>query len=528
VSAAPDAVASAAAASAAAAAPAVATGDARHQDAAHAARSGFLQILTMIGNGLLPLHRVLVARLFGQTAYGIYRTAADLGEVATRAGMAGSDKALLRFVAAHRVAGEPEAETRALGSALRLAGGVLLALTIALAAAAPLLARVWGKPEYGRVVPLLAPSVLGYGLALVLCAATLAAKVTRVNLAVRGVAEPFLLIGLTLVAWQLRPTAAGAAVAHAAAYVTLAVLAWVGATRVFGRGKLRAALRAPADGKLRRFAIPMGASELMNAILQRANVFILAAFAGAPTVAVFAAAEELGRSAAGIRYAFDSVVSPLMAESLHQRDHARLRYNLALTTRWVASASAPIALTLLALRPELLALYGPHYGGGAAAMALLVLGHLVNGVLGLTPYVMVMSGRSRLFFWNNLGAALLNLGLSFALIPRHGVTGAAVASLASVAALQGALALQVYWLERVHPFAWPLAKPFLAAAIALAAELGVRALPLPALARVAAVIAAGAVVYPMALLALRPGDEERRFVLGLLRRMAGRAPRERR
>jgi O-antigen/teichoic acid export membrane protein len=138
--------------------------------------------------------------------------------------------------------------------------------------------------------------------------------------------------------------------------------------------------------------------------------------------------------------------------------------------------------------------------------------------------VIVMSGRSRLFFWNNLGAALLNLGLSLALIPRHGVMGAAVASLASITALQGALAVQVFWLERVHPFGWPLAKPFLAAGIALAAELGVRALVsgLPGVVRVAAMIAAGAVVYPAALLALRPGDEERRFVLGLVARLLGR------
>jgi O-antigen/teichoic acid export membrane protein len=515
---------------AAAAATAAAPADARNEDAAHAAKSGALQILTMIGNGLLPFHRVLVSQLFGQTVFGLYRTAADLCEVAIRGGMAGADKALLRFVAAHRVAGDAAAARRALGAALRLAGAGLGVMALVLAVAAALFGRVLGNAEYRWVVPLLAPAIVGSGLALVLCAATLAAKVTRVNLVVRGIAEPFLLIALTLAMWALRPTVGGLAAAHVAAYALLAVLAWAGATRVFGRGELRAALRAPADGQLVRFSVPMGASELMNAILQRANVFILSAFAGAPTVAVFAAAEELGRSAAGVRYAFDSVVSPLMAESLHQRDRTRLRYNLALTTRWVASASAPIALTLLALRPELLALYGPHYGGGTAAMALLVLGHLVNGVLGLTPYVMVMSGRSRLFFWNNLGAALLNLGLSFALIPRHGVMGAAVASLASISALQGALALQVYLLERVHPFAWALAKPFAAAAVALAAELGVRALVsgLPALARVAAMIAAGAVVYPLALLALRPGDEERRFVLGLVRRLAGRAPRDRR
>jgi O-antigen/teichoic acid export membrane protein len=493
----------------------------RRADAAHAARSGLTQILTMLGNGLLPLHRMLVSRLFGQTAYGIYRTGADACEVLVRAGMAGCDKAMLRFVALHRIAGETREEAEALGSGLRLAGGILSLLALGLAAAAPWLARVWGNGAFRFVLPVLSPSIVAAGLVIVLMAATLAAKVTRVNLLVRGTAEPLLLVAATLLAWALHPTIGALAVAHASAYVALATLAWIGTSVVLGRGRLGAALRARGHPGLARFALPIGASELMNGILQRANIFILSAFAGAPAVAVFAASEELGRSVAGIRYAFDAVASPLMAESLRQRDRERLRYNLALMTRWVTSASAPIAATLLALRPQLLALYGPGYQRGATAMALLVLGHLVNGVLGLTPFVIVMSGRTKIFFWNNVGATLLNLALSLALIPRWGVTGAAVASLVSVAALQAALVVQVYIFEHVHPFDWALGKPVLAAAIALGAELIAGAVPLPAAARAALVVAVGAVVYPAALLTLRPGEEERQFVIRVMRRLVG-------
>jgi O-antigen/teichoic acid export membrane protein len=248
-------------------------------------------------------------------------------------------------------------------------------------------------------------------------------------------------------------------------------------------------LRQLPHGGFSKFVLPIGGSELMNAILQRANVFILTAFAGAPTVAVFAAAEELGRSVAGIRYAFDSVAGPMMAESLRLGDVERLRYNLQLMTRWVTSAAAPIAAVLLALRPVLLWLYGPDYRVGTNAMTLLIIGHLVNGVLGLSGYVLVMSGRSGLFFWNNFGAAALNVVLALVLVPRYGVTGAAIASLVGVTAL------------------------------AFGAAVLIRQIPLPPLPRVVLVIAAAVVVYPAALLALRPGEEERRFVLRLLQKL---------
>ncbi|HEX4405476.1 MAG TPA: polysaccharide biosynthesis C-terminal domain-containing protein, partial [Polyangia bacterium] len=324
------------------------------------------------------------------------------------------------------------------------------------------------------------------------------------------------------VVWFFRRDVLGAAAAHGTSTLVLMTLSWIGASAVLGRGRLREALRAPGHRGLIRFALPLGASEFMNGILQRASVFILSAYAGAASVAVYAASEELGRSVAAMRYAFDSVAAPMMSEALARGDRERLRYNLALMTRWVASASAPIALTLLALRGPLLWLYGPAYASGVTAMGLLVCGHLINGVLGLTGYVIVMSGRSGLFFWDNLSAAVVNLVLSFLLIPRYGVTGAALASLISVGCVRGLVVVQVWRLERVHPFDRALAKPFIAAGCAFLGELAVRAIPVAPKLRVALVVVAGLAIYPAVLLALRPGEEERRFVVGLVRRAFSR------
>ena len=498
----------------------------RREDAAHAARSGLSQVLAMLGQGLLPIHRMLVSRLFGQTAYGIYRAGADLCEVAINAGLAGADKGLLRFVAGHRASGEKEPETQALGTGLRLAGGVLLLLSVALAVAAPFFARI-GQDRVSFRVADHGPHHLrrrrGAG-----ADGRHAGREGHAHQPARTRhRRSFPLVGGHAGRLSGPPHRRGAGGRRTSArYVALLALAWVGANVVYGPGEIGRALRARASPGFIRFALPLGASGLMNGFLQRMNIFILSGSSGAAAVAVFAASEELGRSVIGVRYAFDSIVTPMMSEAFFRRDRERLRYNLALMTRWVASASAPIAVTLFALRPRLLSLYGSGYANGATAMGLLIVGHLINGVMGLTPYVVVMSGRSSLFFWDNLGAAALNLVLSLLLIPRHGVTGAAVASLSSVARLQGVLALQAYWFERVHPFEWALLKPFLAAGAAFGVERAVGLLALPAAAQIAATIAAGAVAYAAALLALRPGEEERRFLLGIWGRLLrrGRAP----
>jgi O-antigen/teichoic acid export membrane protein len=502
-------------------------------DASHAARSGGSQLLATLGQGLLIFHKVLVARLFGDAAYGLYRTGADLCELAARSGMVSADKGLLRFIAAHRGAGESELEMASLGSALRLAGLTGFCLVLLLVGVAPHLnalcawtahlqaagACLWGNPLLPSVVRPMAPASVAWGLMFVLMAATLGAKVTRVNLIVRGVAEPALLIGAALVVLRVGGTVVGLAVAQLVVYVALLVIAVVGASRVFGVKRFRAALAASRHPEFTRFVLPIGLSEILNTLVQKLDIFILGAYVSPATVGIYAAAEEIGRAVAGIRFAFDSVVSPLLAEALYQKDRERARYNLALVTRWVASVAAPIAATILVLRRDLLALYGPDFVAGAGAAVLLVLGHLVNGVLGLTAGILMMSGRSRLFFWNNLAAVLLNLGLSLLLIPRHGVFGAAIASFSGTALLLGAFVVEAWWLEGIHPFDRLFAKPFIAAAVILAVDLALVRLPVPSWARIAVVVVAGAAVYVSVLLALGPGEEEMRMARRLLGRL---------
>jgi O-antigen/teichoic acid export membrane protein len=505
-------------------------------DASHAARSGGSQLLATVGQGLVIFHKMFMARLFGNAVYGLYRTSADLCELVARSGMVAADKGLLRFIAAHRGAGESDLETASLGSAIRLAGLVAVCLFLLLIAVAPGLnalcaftahtrtagSCLWGDPLLPSVVRPMAPAAAATSLMWVLIAATLGAKVTRVNLIVRGVAEPILLVGSALTVFLLNGTVVGLALAQFLVYLVLLVLAAAGAARVFGARRFRAALVARPHPGFTRFVVPIGLSEILNTLVQKLDIFILCAYVEAPTVGVYAAAEEIGRAVAGIRYAFDSVVSPMLAEALYQRDRERARYNLALVTRWVASVAAPLAATVLVLRRDLLGLYGPKFVAGAGAAVLLVLGHLVNGVLGLVAGVLMMSGRSQLFFWNNLVAVAVNLSLALLLIPRQGILGAAIASFAGTAVLLAAFSVEAWWLERIHPFDRGFAKPFIAAAVTFAAELGLARLPLPSPARIALVVVGGAVVYLPTLLALRPGEEELRMARRLLGRLGMR------
>ena len=485
-----------------------------------------MQVLAALGQGLLPVYQILVARLFGVHAQGVYGTAVSYLEVLGRTGIAGSDRGLMRYVAAHSADGSPDKVAQALAAALRLSLTTAVVLMVALLLAADGIARLTGFAEATVTLRAMSPTLPAFVLVLVLVSATLGARTSRVHLAVRGIAEPALLTAGALVAYALGAGLAGLAIAHSVAFIGAALLAALGARWVLGTRVVAQAIRGPSLPGFKRFAVPLGVSEMTTAILQRADVIILGVFVDATTVGVYFAAEQLSRSVTGVRYAFDGVAAPLLAEALHQQNRARLQYNLTLLTRWIALAAAPACALAFTLRPELLALFSPEHRVAATAMGVLLLAQLFNSIVGLTPVVLVMSGRSGLYMWATVGAAITSVTLNLILVPRFGIVGAATATACASIGLQLTLTIQTWILQRVHPLSWDLAKALLAGGVVwLYGSLVRTFLVLPAGVTVALVVGGGAILYAVTLLGLGLAPEERALAWKLWRRLPGGAGR---
>ena len=266
----------------------------------------------------------------------------------------------------------------------------------------------------------------------------------------------------------------------------------------------------------------MGISEFLNSILQRTDIILIAFFAGPETLGIYAGAEALSRVASNIRYAFDPVASPVLSEALRQKDMARLRYNLRLMTRWTTIITVPLLLSMIVFRNELLRFFPQAFVAAGPALVVLLFGHLLNGTLGLTGWVIAMAGRSRLVLLNNLISASVNVVLCCIFIPRMGLLGAALSSASSVALLQTLQLVEVALLYRVHPFSGGFFKALAAGAVVLLlAEFALAALDLPTVASLilrAVVILAG---YGLILFALGLGTEERELVRKFWRRVFG-------
>ena len=426
----------------------------RSRDVGHAARGGLTNLLAVLGGLVLPVFHALAARLFGAAVYGLYSAAAGLADVLARLSAMGTDKGLLRYIAAHRLRQEQAEVTRALRTAASLTLTVGSLLCIVAVVVAPWLATLQGKPDYRSALRWIAPSIPLAAAIAVAVTATMANKVFRYNLYVRGIAQPVLLLVAAALFGLHLPSLVGLCSAHLAATgVTFALAVWA-LHSVFGSPGSPTDTSRPAGvhRSLLTFSLPIGLSEFLNALLQRADLLLLGAFVSEGDLGVYAAVALIGRVVSNARHVFDTVASPVISEALAENNPQRLRHNLQLSTRWVTMLAFPIVCTVITFRVELLAIFGPDFSAGAAALTILAAGHLLNSCVGIHPWVIAMSGRSKLVLLNNCIAAGCNIALTALLAPRFGIVGAALAATVSITVIQLLYLTQVLQLVRVHGF----------------------------------------------------------------------------
>jgi O-antigen/teichoic acid export membrane protein len=484
----------------------------------HATRGGLLQLLYVCAQGLLTVYQVMVARLFGAAVYGLYGSAVSALDVLVRLGCFGADKAMLRFISAHRDQGDEAAEASALASGLRISLTVSSAIAIGVVIAAGPIARALNKPEIASVLPWFALGVPAGALASVLVAVGFGRRSTRMNLVARGLGEPLFLVAFALIVWVSGGGARGLAISHTTALIAVAVVAFVMLRRLVGPALLRRALRAPRHPQLLRFATPLAVLEVVNTLRQQIDTLVVLPLMTFEAAALYKASEVIGRAGAQIRYAFDGVAAPLFASAIAANDHDRLAASLHFTTRLVATLSIPLVATLIALRSVLLALFGPEFTAASTIVVIHLLGHLLNGTLGLAGQVIAMSGQARLMLITLMLALAGNIATCFTLIPRLGILGAAIGHAVAVATVTAGNLWIAYLVRRVSPLHRALAKPAVAGAVMVALQHVTMQWSAPPVVRITVAVAGGLGVYVAVLLALGLAAEERDLVRKWLRR----------
>ena len=260
--------------------------------------------------------------------------------------------------------------------------------------------------------------------------------------------------------------------------------------------------------EMNRFGLPLVPSQLALWALAFSDRFFIAKFKGQTEVGHYSVGVRIASAALLLLAAF-RLAWPAFAYSIEDEDEAKRTYGFVLT--YLLFVFSWLALTLGLLAPWLVRLLTgrPEFHEGSRVVPLTAF-----AVTALGGYIVVSIGigraRKTQFNWVVTGvAAVIDIALNFALVPRFGMIGAAIAGAAAYSSM---FVLMSVHAQRVYPVPYQWRRIALAVGTAVALTAFGKALHVPLAAAVGLTAA-----YPLILLPLGfylPAERRRLLAAG--------------
>jgi len=372
----------------------------------------------------------VAARLFGAALFGAYSVAVAGVELAVAIGGLGTKRILFKLL-------EDDAGGRApahivLDAALAVLGVSLMLATLVMAVLA--LAPGAADGATGRALFIIAPVIAGQALTDLFLAATRWKHRMQYEVVSRSIAEPYVAIAATLVAWLIGLRQDGLLIGYwAGTFAALGYAIW-GTRREFGgfrlsrwtvsRGELRAILHTCAMPTLTDFA---------SALFTRLDLYLVGAMLGQAPAGVYSMARQFRTPIRQVRQSFDGLLTPLIARTINTDGPQAAAKAAASATRLILAIQLGLLVVIVAVGQPLLGWLGRDFASGYWPLVLLTAAETIQGAFGVSDLILLYR-RSALALGVTLVSVIVNLAAGLLLIGPLGATGAALAVLLAMSA----------------------------------------------------------------------------------------------
>jgi O-antigen/teichoic acid export membrane protein len=395
-------------------------------------------LIRIVSAAIAFLSQIILARLMGEFEYGIFAFVWVLVVLAGSLSCLGFHTSVIRFLP-HQYATGDLASARGLLVAARVFTLVCASLV---AASGYLFLQFFGHLfESYWLVPLFLALVTLPMIALgdVLDGTARANSWTITSLSPTFLIRPTLILVFMIAAvWLGAPDTAVTAM-QAALLATYATTLLQYARlrrrlqRTYGRGAVRIEPRIWLAYSLQIFLI-----DGIGFLLTNADVVVVGFYLPPDQVGIYFAVTKIIVLVQFVAFAVKAAASPRFSLLLATGNKNELGHFAGQVARWSFWPSLLIGLGLLVIGKQLLALFGTAFTEGYWLLPILFAGILAKALIGPGEALLSMGGRERLcvvVYGAVLGAAII---ANMILIPRFGLTGAAIAT-ASAMALEALL-----------------------------------------------------------------------------------------
>ena len=397
------------------------------------------------------LFKIYLARTLGAEALGVYALGMTAGGLVSIVGAAGVPSIASRFVAIYASSGQ----TRKLGrflwfGALTLLVSNVLVGCLMVAGRRWIAYRLYHTPVLARYMHFFAAiMVLGalttfFGQALggykdvarrtviTNFIGTPATMVFSVALLTFGlglwgylaaqVASAFLVLALlTMAVWKLTPTAG---------------------RRPFSA--VEGVAQPLFEKEVLSFAALAFGTQALEFLSGQIERIILGIYLTARDVGVYSVAASMVVFVGLFLQSINQIFAPTIAELFTKGEHDLLLRLFQTLTKWSLGLTLPLALGIMIFAKPLMVIFGPDFREGWPVLAIATIGQLVSCAVGSVGLLLFMSDQQKRMVRSQAISVFVTLGLNFALIPRWGLIGAAIATAATNASLN------LLWLRDVR------------------------------------------------------------------------------
>lgn len=423
--------------------------------------TGIVLAGTVTGVFLQFLGRIIIVRYLTQSEYGILSITIAILSVTVTFALLGFREGVPRYISYYRGKKDTSRQWSTITSALWIVLLASIGFGTIIFLASGTIARIFHTPELELILKMVALATPFDALIYLLVAIFRGFDRVEIKVYFHDILLYTLHILLFITAVFLKLSFMGIIYAYLGSYLLTALILAIYSVLKIPQLISKVAAK-PAAKRLVMFSLPLLVTNLMLYIMNWTDTLMLGYFKNTQMVGLYNAAAPIAKFIPVVLASMVFIYTPTATIFFSKDQIDEIRTLYASVTKWVFSLTIPLIFMFLLYPDKTIALvFGSRYSQAAIVLQLLSLGAFVHTFLGPNRSSLIVVGKSKLLMIIDIFSGLLNVSLNLYLIPRLGITGAAIASFASITIANILVSIEVYRGWRISPFSLKYVKVLL-------------------------------------------------------------------
>ena len=225
------------------------------------------------------------------------------------------------------------------------------------------------------------------------------------------------------------------------------------------------------------YSWPLVFTTLFGNMSGRVDIFFLTIYESESNIGVYSAILPLAQFIPVFMQSFISILMPIFAGVFANYEKNALLTMQQAASKWIIAFTVPLFLILLVFSDQiLLALLGADTLVGTLPLCIAAIGYFFNAVFGVFNVILSAAGRTKLALLNTTTYMVVNILFDILLIPRFGLSGAAMAGSLGMIAMSFLIVIENYKLFDLKPVSKQILQILFIGVLAAGASFGFKIL----------------------------------------------------